>query len=194
MERIYEVGFAALLAVGLATSPMIANAADLQSDPEAGQLVFAPVRQNATARSGFPTTNVTADLLDDFADQQSAKDKALEAKKAELKARQEQLDKEAAEKLAADERAREKAIADREAAKKAKEEKAAAAAAMNAEKRAKNTYSGDRYVDGSAKKIPPALRNQDSVKRVDRRAERIAAREAAGEDKPEFFFQPGSGN
>ena len=165
------------------------------------------MRQNATARSGFPTTNVTADLLDDFADQQSAKDKALEAKKAELKARQEQLDKEAAEKLAADERARAKAIADREAAKKAKEEKAAAAAeareaaaAAAAEKRAAlaakkgEKVSGDTYVDGTAKKVPPALRNKDSVKRVDRRAERIAAREAAGEEKPEFFFQPGSGN
>eukprot|EP00900_Chrysochromulina_parva_P023945 jgi/Chrpa1/6184/Chrysochromulina_OHIO_Genome00014714-RA len=163
----------------------------LATPPPMEQLVVAPrpavLSSSVAAFSIFPTTTLAAGLgdfagLDDFAAEQAAKEAAFQAKKDALKrAQQEQEEKAAAEYEKA-----QKTIAEREAKKLAAIEdakaKKAAAAAAAAEK--KVVASGEKKSTGATSSDK---KSKYAVQTVNKQAERIAAREASGEEKPSLF-------
>jgi len=162
-----------------------------------------PVVADGAASYVFPSTFTLAksqrisgsfsDLLDDEAEVQSARDAEIEAKKQVAKKRQEEEEaKKAAEyqaalKFQAEQQAKKEAL---QAANKAKKEAAELAKAEEAEKRAaKQTEMAAKGGGAPPKAASPSSKPEKfaKVETVDKRAERVAARIAAGEEGPTFF-------
>jgi len=151
--------------------------------PPTAQVVTIVAPRPALVRSSvFPTTLVTADLLDDFAEQETKKDAALQARKDALKkAQEEQEAKAEAELLKA-----QKAAAEREAKK---------AAALQAQKEAKEAAVAaaaekvKKSATATAAKSPAAAKANKfgAVQTINKQAERIAEREANGGERPSLF-------
>mmetsp|Transcript_21946 Transcript_21946/g.54693 ORF Transcript_21946/g.54693 Transcript_21946/m.54693 type:complete len:159 (-) Transcript_21946:335-811(-) len=122
----------------------------------------------AVRAPAFPSTSLASSLLDDFAETQKREEEILNAKRAALKkAREEQEARAAAE----------------EAAKlKAEEAKRAKAEAILAKKKALAEAKEAQLNEAAA-----ANNDAAAVKKVNARAERIAARKAAGEEPPKLF-------
>jgi len=142
-----------------------------------------PSAAPASVSAIFPTSSVLSSLIDDEADAFKAKNEALRAKKEALKAKELAAEKKAEEdqaKAAAKEAAR---TAEREAAAAARKVKAEAEAKAKAEAKAAALASAP---DEASKKAASAKYGSEVVK-VDARAERIAARKAAGDDAPSLF-------
>mmetsp|Transcript_6622 Transcript_6622/g.17213 ORF Transcript_6622/g.17213 Transcript_6622/m.17213 type:complete len:175 (+) Transcript_6622:253-777(+) len=138
------------------------------------------------AESIFPTTGITADLLDDLAAEQSAQDAAIEAKKAALKAKQAEIeakaqaDLEKQEQLAAERAAKKQAAIEEQAQKKA-------AAVAAAKEKAEKAVSSSPTKSKKSEAATPKASKYGTVQTINKQAERIAEREARGEEKPGLF-------
>jgi len=120
----------------------------------------------------FPTTSVFADLLDDLEQEEKAKLDALAQKKAAIKAREEAAEAKA---LADQQKAEELAQARKDRAARealARKERAEASLKEKPTSSSKSSSSKSKY---------------GSVERVNKQSERIAEREANGEEKPSIF-------
>ena len=206
-RRTDEISDMALASVAAASLGLLINAPVVEV-----RMVQAPVVAPASRLAIFPSV-LTASLIDDEAEAYAKKTAAINAEKAARKAALEAAERKEAEAQAAKEAAieakRQKALAaaeERKAQKLAASEAAAkvrspqpertvvspalispSAACMwqaAAEKAAKQTTVASKGTSSVTKTKAAA---SDTVVRVDARAERIAARQAAGEDAPSLF-------
>ena len=155
----------------------------------------APMVQSAVSQSRlaveapsniFPTTLIADgfdDELEEMARQQAAKDAAIDAKKKVLRERQEAADAEAAAKFAEKQRQDAERAEKKAAALAATQEKQAAAKASKASVDA----SRGRTSESDDAKEAKRKAKYGTVQKIDKQAERVAARIAAGEDAPTLF-------
>ena len=140
----------------------------------------------AAQSSVFPTSSVVADLLDDFAAQESQKDAAIQARKDALK--QAQLEAEA-KAQAAFEAAEAKKAAQAEKAEKAKAEQAAKAAEAKEKAAAAKAAAADAKTTKTSKAAPKSAASSKygTVEKINKQADRIQQREESGDEKPNPF-------
>ena len=158
--------------------------------PMAPPAIVQAAPANVLAPRSLGTTTLTADILDDLEAQEKAKDAAINAKKAAIRKQQEEVEAKAQRDLEAKEKREEEQKA-KIAAQLAKVEEAkaarAAAAQAAAEAQAVKNPSGKAVSAGAE----PKKTSKYSVQTINKQADRIAARQAAGEDKPSLGFSFG---